>query len=219
MDTVDKILELLKIPKKTQKGLSEAIGMKAPNLNKILKRADNRTLSAEQLLKAAQYFGVDASYFSLDNDDKKPVARIPVVGTTSCGSPDINMSYDNSRTCYYNGEYYKESLYCVIANGDSMSPEIEDGDEIVCDPDVKPQHGDIVHYTIGDESAVKVYVEDKEAYIVQFIPYNGNEHFKTKTVRLDDEDTMRELKISKVVAVNKLKFNNRNSRLRLIGRA
>lgn len=180
---------------------------------------DKYNIPRDMIPKLENFFNKDAGFFLGNNDDKKPVARIPVVGTTSCGSPDINMSYDNSRTCYYNGEYYKESLYCVIANGDSMSPEIEDGDEIVCDPDVKPQHGDIVHYTIGDESAVKVYVEDKEAYIVQFIPYNGNEHFKTKTVRLDDEDTMRELKISKVVAVNKLKFNNRNSRLRLIGRA
>ena len=173
----------------------------------------------EELIKGlSEALGVSTTYF-FEDDEKKPVSKIQVVGTASCGAAEANMNYENSRTCYYNGEYYKDSLYCVIANGDSMSPEIEDGDEIICDPDVEPQHGDIVHYTIDGESAVKVYVKDEEAYLIQFIPYNSNEHFKTKTVRLDDTETMDRLKISKVVAVNKLKFNNRSSRLRLIGRA
>ncbi len=59
---------------------------------------------------------------------------------------------------------------------------------------------------------------DKEAYIMQFVPYNSNDNFKTKTIRLDDEETLEKLSYHKVVSVNKLKFNNRTTRLKMIGR-
>ena len=112
---------------------------------------------------------------------------------------------------------YKPSLYTLVANGDSMAPEIEDSDMIVCDPDLSVESGDMVHYSIHGESAVKIYVEDKEAHIIQFIPYNPIETFKTRTVRIDDVEH-EELKISKVVHIVKSTFNNRKSRLKLIGR-
>ena len=217
MDTLDKINSLLEEKGKTQKALAMFIGIQASSLNKILKRDEKakRKLSALQLLKASQYFGVSETYFSL-GVDTKPVSLIPVVGSTSCGSPDLNHLQEG-RTCYYNGDFYKDSLYCVIANGDSMAPDIEDGDEIICDPDEDAVNGDMVHYQINGESAVKIYIKDEEAYLIQFVPYNNSNTFKTKTVRLDD-DEFQDLKISKVVAVNKLKINNRASRLRMIGR-
>jgi hypothetical protein len=69
-----------------------------------------------------------------------------------------------------------------------------------------------------DENAIKVLAIDKEAHIMQFVPYNSSETFKTKTIRLDDEETLAKLTYHKVVSVNKLKFNNRAARLKLIGR-
>lgn len=214
MDIIDRIIELQKNTGITQKTIAETIGIAPPSVSNILNKK-GRKFQTEHIPLLADLFHVTEDY--LYGREKKPVRTIPVVGTTSCGSVDINHYQDDNRVCYYNGEHYKKSLYCVIANGESMSPEIEDGDEIICDPDAKPQNGDMVHYTIGNESAVKVYVKDEDAYIVQFIPYSSNENFKTKTIRLDDDEAHK-IKISKVVAVNKLKFNNRASRLRLIGR-
>lgn len=216
MDIVDKVKYLLENKKISQKKLAEELETYPANISDILKRK-GRKFQTEHIPKLAKIFDVSVDYLLGVDEIKKPVKTIPVVGTTSCGSVDINHYQDSDRVCYYNGEHYKKSLYCVIANGESMSPEIEDGDEIICDPDAKPQNGDMVHYTIGNESAVKVYVKDEDAYIVQFIPYNSNENFKTKTIRLDDDEAHK-IKISKVVAVNKLKFNNRASRLRMIGR-
>ncbi len=152
----------------------------------------------------------------MQNEKSYPVKMIPVLGTASCGSPDINHLQD-ARLVPYHGEFWHDKLYCVIANGDSMAPEIEDGDEVICDPTVTPKNGDIVHYKLYGESAIKVFFEDEDAYIVQFIPYNSNENFKTKTVR-KDSDEYEDLDISVVVAINKLKFTNRKARLRLIGR-
>jgi len=214
MDIVDKVVNLLKEKKKSRKSLSEFTGIPAPHLSDMLNRK-GRYLDTEHIPSIAKFFNVSTD-FLYGNTETKPVSLIPVVGSTSCGSPDLNHLQDG-RTCYYNGDSYKDSLYCVIANGDSMAPDIEDGDEIICDPDVDVINGDMVHYQINGESAVKVYVKDEDAYIIQFVPYNNTETFKTKTVRLDD-DEFQELKISKVVAVNKLKINNRASRLRMIGR-
>lgn len=72
----------------------------------------------------------------------------------------------------------------MIACGDSMSPDIEDGDEVICDPERKPQHGDIVDYKIYNEKAIKIFVEDTDANIIQLIPYNQNPEFKIRTIDL-----------------------------------
>lgn len=176
---------------------------------------DIRNPNPRQLEKITEFLRIDASNLIGQEKSVKPV---PIIGTASCGGCDINHLQENGRTAFYNGEFWKSSLYCVIANGDSMSPEIDDGDEVIIDPDVKCQHGDMVYYKIDAESAIKVLVIDKEAHIMQFVPYNPNECFKTKTVRLDDEETLNKLIYHKVVSVNKLKFNNRAARLKMINR-
>lgn len=173
-------------------------------------------IQTEYLVAIEDFFGKPRG--SLLDDSLKPVMTVPVIGETSCGEAIGSSFQDAGRTCYYRGDFFHPDLYCVIASGDSMAPEIEDGDEIVCDPRVVPAHGDLVHYTIHGESAVKVYVVDTDAHLAQFVPYNPSDTFKTRTIRLDDEEAA-ELKIIKVVAVNKLKFNNKSARLKLIGRS
>jgi len=177
---------------------------------------DLRNPNPKQVKKILDFLKIDADL--LFDDIKKEVKKIPITGTASCGGAESNHLQDLGGFALYGGEHYENSLYCVVANGDSMAPEIEDGDEIICNPDIEPKNGDMVHYKLFGESAIKVYFFDEEVNIVQFIPYNPSENFKTKTIRLDD-DIANELKISKVVAVNKLKFNNRLSRLKLIGKA
>lgn len=181
-------------------------------------RKGDRTPEPKFIEFISKILDISTDFLLNTNFSIKPVKKVPIKGTASCGAVDGNHLQDTGEYSYYNGDFYKPTLYCVIANGDSMAPEIEDGDEIICDPDVEPQNGDIVHYTLRAESAIKVYFKDDEAYMVQFIPYNTSESFKTKTIRLDD-DLASELKVSKVVAINKLKFNNRLSRLKLIGKA
>jgi phage repressor protein C with HTH and peptisase S24 domain len=174
------------------------------------------SIPREQIPKLEEYFSKPSGYFLATDLDTKPVFKVPVIGTASCGGSDMNHMQDDSLYCYYNGDYWHQDLYCVIANGDSMAIDIEDGDEVICDPNAKPMSGDIVHYRINGESAIKILVEDLEANIIRLKPYNPSEDFKTRTIRLDD-DEVDDLKMSKVVAVNKLSFNNRAARLRLVG--
>ena len=185
---------------------------------KSYRRKNNpRTPSLDKLIAFSEILGTSIEVIS-GKRSEAPVKLVPVIGTASCGGTEINCLQDENKKAYYNGDFWKQSLYCVIANGDSMSPEIDDGDEVIIDPDVPCQHGDMVYYKIDDESAIKVLAIDKEAHIMQFVPYNSSENFKTKTIRLDDEEMIERLTYHKVVSVNKLKFNNRAARLKLIGR-
>lgn len=148
---------------------------------------------------------------------EKPVKTIPVVGITSCGNAIEDCFQEKGRSCYYNGEFWTPKLYAIVACGESMSPEIDDGDEIICDPDAKIESGDIVHYRLHNETAVKVYNYDKDNHIIELIPYNPNPDFKTKVIRLESDEAD-EIIYHKVVAVNKLLFNSKSARLKKVGR-
>lgn len=212
----DNIKEARKRSGYTQLQLSELLKIGRSSLAQYESNIYEPSLEVVSLI--ATTLNIDVSELMGQKQTERPAKLVPVVGTASCGSCDINHLQDTSKKAYYNGDFWKNSLYCVIANGESMSPEIDDGDEVIIDPDVKPITGDMVHYKIDDESAIKVLVIDEDAYIMQFIPYNSNDCFKTRTVRLDDEDAMSRLSFHKVVSVNKLKFNNRAARLKMIGR-
>lgn len=215
MSFADNLKRFMKQNKLTANEIAEQLGLTRAAVtnwsNGIRFPKDDETIKA---LAKILRVGVDDLFA---DEDRKPVAKIPIIGETSCGAAISSSFQDIGRTCYYRGDFFSPDLYCVIASGDSMAPEIEDGDEIVCDPRVNPSHGDLVHYTIHGESAVKVYVVDTDANLAQFVPYNPSDTFKTRTIRLDDEEAS-DLKVVKVVAVNKLKFNNKSARLKLIGR-
>ncbi|MDR1976495.1 MAG: S24 family peptidase [Campylobacteraceae bacterium] len=163
--------------------------------------------------KIAQFYKTDLS--SLYDNDAKPIKKVPIVGAVSCGADVKSEKFEGFAPYKGNGKI--EKLYCVIACGSNMAPEIEDKDEIICDTDTKINSGDIVHYKINDESAVKIYVKDEDADILQLVPYIQDRDFKTKTIRLDDSNI--KITVAKVVAVNKIDIKSHQARLKLIGRA
>ena len=211
-----KIKEILDFKGIKQKKFAEMINETTVNVNRYIN--EQRQIPNSLLPTIAKELNISIDELLDGEITERKVSLVPVMGTASCGGTEINHLQDENKKAYYNGDFWKQSLYCVIANGDSMSPEIDDGDEVIIDPDVPCQHGDMVYYKIDDESAIKVLAIDKEAHIMQFVPYNSSETFKTKTIRLDDEETIERLTYHKVVSVNKLKFNNRAARLKLIGR-
>jgi repressor LexA len=181
-------------------------GSFVPTADKLMALGDILGIDPNILMGGKKFYGIT------------PVKKIPIIGASSCGKPVTDNYQGDNEFAYYNGEFYTPNLYCVIACGDSMSPDIEDGDEVICDPDRKPQNGDIVEYKIHNEKAIKIYVEYTDANIIQLIPYNQSPEFEIKTIRLDD-DEINDLHISVVVAVNKLRIHDRKARLKMIKRA
>jgi SOS-response transcriptional repressor LexA len=201
----------------TNKKIAERLGVSVSTVTHWSngRRFPQNDETIKKLLKVLQ---VESNELFEDTiSDKKPVRKIPVVGTASCGLPEVSILDSDDEYCYYSGEDYNQDMYALIACGDSMAPEVENGDKVVCDPHAQVQTGDIVHYQVGNENAIKIYVRDEDAYIVQFIPYNTSEEFKTTTIRLDD-DLAQELKVSKVVGIFGTNVKNRKARLKFIGR-
>ena len=192
MDTIDKILELLKQPKKTQLGLAKHIGLQAPNLNKILKRQENRQFKSDQMALVADYFDVSTDYmYGLDEIQKQKL--IPLIGKSSCGKPrdyDLN-GYEPIPVPL---DMYKSGMYAVEADGDSMSPKINDGDIVYCCPNQLINNGKIVHYWLDGESGIKKYKINELGTIISLIPINSEHDIITI-----HHDERHELIMAKVV--------------------
>lgn len=122
---------------------------------------------------------------------------VPIVGEASCGLPILN-SYQDDEVVYISENDYKKGLYAVIASGDSMTPEINDSDRVVCDPTAEIISGDLVHYKFYNDSAIKVYFRDEIKGITQFIPYNNTADFKTVTILDDDKEMIENITMAKV---------------------
>ncbi|MDR1284780.1 MAG: XRE family transcriptional regulator [Campylobacteraceae bacterium] len=198
----------------TQEEVAKHLGFTRSNIAQY--ESGSYDPSIDTLRKLAKLFKVDIGILSAVLP-KKLVRKIQIIGMASCGKDITNTYQDDNEFAYYSGNYWTKNLYCVIASGDSMYPEIEDGDEVICDPDAKVQNGDMVHYTIGNENAIKVYYKEDEAYIIQLVPFNQSDEFKTRTIKLDDE-IANKLKVVKVVSVNRLNFSNCKARLKMIGK-
>lgn len=147
------------------------------------------------------------------------VRFVPIVGEASCGLPITNQCQEYNKNTYISSNYWHKKLYAVRACGDSMAPEIQNGDEVICDPDEIIISGDIVHYKINGEDAIKVFFDNKELGALEFIPFNPNDVFKTKVIRKDNEDEINNLTMAKVIRINKVDFNNRLARLKIVRRA
>ncbi|EAU00368.1 S24 family peptidase [Campylobacter curvus] len=144
------------------------------------------------------------------------VKEIPVVGEASCGIPEPNSYQDYDQKTYCSADIWNEDIYAVIASGDSMYDLIERGDEVICDPRADILSGDIVHYEFNGESAIKVYFKEEKFGVVRFVPYNRSGEFKTLSFSVNDE-ALQNIKMVKVIKVNKSMENNRKSRLRAMG--
>lgn len=120
---------------------------------------------------------------------------IPLIGKASCGKPaeyDLN-GYDPVPVA---DEIYQDGMYAVESEGDSMLPKIAPGDILycLCENCTQINNGDIVHYSINDESGVKKYKINEAGTIISLIPINTE--FDVITIHHDDKI---DLRLSKVV--------------------
>ncbi|AXX89321.1 hypothetical protein CKA55_07400 [Arcobacter suis] len=194
----------------SQEMLGKLIGVTRNAITNYEKNSNTPTY--ENMKKLSLILGLDLS------SQEKNVKFIPITGTASCGVLENNCLQEENLKTYIQEDEWNKNLYAVIACGDSMATEIYDGDRAIIDPFVKVQNGDMVYYRIDDESAIKVFFEDNENYLINFIPYNVSENFKIKTIRKDDKLIMDKLIYHKVVHVVSSKKNNRAARLKIIGR-
>ena len=143
------------------------------------------------------------------------IKKVPIRGYASCGEPELN-EYSGGEIVYFPENLWNKDLYGVIACGDSMSPEIDNGDIVVCSEKEPIKNGDLVHYTLFNEDAIKIYYKD-ENDTIKLIPRNQNPCFFTRTIAATDSDLLENFKVSKVIRITKANINNRSARLKAVG--
>ena len=178
---IEKIANLLIEKNKRQADLSKFLNIPTSNLSNIL-QGNGRKFSVEQIALIAKYFNVSTDFlYGIESSIKSKF--IPLIGKASCGKPrdyDLN-GYEPVPIPL---DIYNDGMYAVEAEGDSMSPKINNGDIIYCQPNRIIDNGNIVHYWLNGESGIKKYKINEQGTIISLIPINSD--YDIITIHCDD---------------------------------
>ena len=193
MDLIDKINNLREEQKINQLKISKFIGLSAPHVSDALNRK-GRKFQAEHIPKLAKLFKVSESYL-LGSEDIVYVKNIPLIGFASCGIPS-NYDLNGYESVPVSAKLYKEGMYAVQAEGESMSPKINDRNIVYCNAHQHINNGDIVHYSIDGESGIKKYKMNEKGDTISLVPLNME--YDVISIHADEHVV---LKMAKVVGV------------------
>lgn len=114
------------------------------------------TPRSDKLLKASEYLGVPIDYL-LETDAKVEESNKPVraLFELAAGQGCINGSYPTEFT---EDEDEEDASWCVI-NGDSMSPELKDGDQVLVKHMTETRPQDMTVIKVDGESSTVKFVE------------------------------------------------------------
>ena len=103
---------------------------------------------AESAKRASEMTGKDFA-------PRAPTGRaIPLVGLVRAGLPTSpgDLVYDDCIVTDRDGD----DLFALRVSGDSMSPDLSDGDVVIVDPHIHPRPGDIVIARVDNEDAATI---------------------------------------------------------------
>ena len=183
MNFGDRLKKIRKQKNITQLQLSELIGISRASIAQYENNIYQPSL--ENIESIANTLNIDVSELFEDKANKKMVSRyIPLIGKSSCGKPkdyDLN-GYEPIPVPL---DMYKDGMYAVEAEGDSMKPKINDGDIVYCQPNRIIDSGNIVHYWLNGESGIKKYKINEAGTIISLIPINSD--YEVITIHCDDK--------------------------------
>lgn len=132
---------------------------------------EKRTPNPEQIKKMAIYFGVNTDFLIGVSQSVDRV--IPLIGKASCGIPK-EYDLNGYEPIPVPSKFYKNGMYAVEADGDSMKTKINHGDILYCDPNARIDIGNIVHYFYEGESGIKRYKENEKGDTILLVPENDD---------------------------------------------
>ena len=159
---------------------------------------DLRNPNPIQVKKILSFLKVDAdSLFDKNNTDTTKL--IPLIGKSSCGTPH-EYNLENYDSVPISSNIYNSGMYAVEAEGASMSPKINNGNIVYCDPSQSIENGNIVHYMVKGESGIKKYKINEAQTIVSLVPVNSD--YDIITVDQYENVDLRMVKVVGVVDTN-----------------
>lgn len=203
MNIADKIREEMEKNNIKQKDLIRHLNVTQGTVAKWLSRKEEnrREIPTTLLFKLASYIGVDPEYLlGLQEHKRVGIKYVPLIGLASHAVPiEDNLSGYEPVPIF--SKVYKERMYAVQSNCDSMSPKINNGNIVYCQRDTRIENGDIVHYSFGGKSGIKKYKHSDERNIITLLPINDG--FDMIFLTVEESST---LYMSKVVGVIDIDF-------------
>ncbi|WP_108062671.1 helix-turn-helix domain-containing protein [Poseidonibacter lekithochrous] len=148
--------------------------------------------STEKLSAIAKILNVTTDYL-LGKDMEVITKVIPLIGKSSCGKPK-DYDLNGYEPVPIPADMYRTGMYAIEAEGNSMTPKINEGDIVYCCPNQVVDSGKIVHYWLDGESGIKRYKINETGTIISLIPVNSDHDIIT--IHCDDNI---ELRMAKVV--------------------
>lgn len=158
-----------------------------------------RTPSPEQIKKLAKILKVSVSDL-FGESSKTKIRTIPLIGLASCGTPQ-EYDLNGYEPVPVSDDIYEEGMYAVRAEGDSMSPKINNNSIVYCNVHRHIENGHIVHYSLDGESGIKKYKINEKGDTISLVPINSD--FNVITIHADDES---DIKMARVVGVVDTEF-------------
>ncbi len=179
----DRLKKIRKEKNITQLELSEMISISRSSIAQYENNIYQPTIETIELI--ANTLNINVSELFEDKSRTRLISKyIPLIGKSSCGKPkdyDLN-GYDPVPVPL---DMYKDGMYAVEADGNSMKPKINDGDIVYCQPNRIIDNGNIVHYWLNGESGIKKYKMNEAGTIISLIPINSD--FEVITIHCDDK--------------------------------
>lgn len=184
----EKIRDARKSKGMSQGDLADKLGINRVSVSHYEKGKNSPTHA--NLLKLSAILGVQLL------DECSVITKfIPLIGLASCGIPkDYNLS--NYENIPIDSRLFRDGMYAVEAEGDSMTPKINSGNIVYCSPNENIENGSIVHYTYHGESGLKKFKINEDQDIISLIPMNSEYDIVTIS-----EFDAKNLRMSKVVGV------------------
>lgn len=185
-----KLKYYLKLRNKTQLDLAKAIGVSNTTINNYVKGYN--TPRMDKIDKICNYLNIERSNLLEDKEESNNTSqgiKIPVLGTVAAGIPisaveDI-LDYEEIPQSWQNqGEFFGLRI-----KGDSMKPDINDGDTVIVKQQSTANNGDVVIALVnGDDATCKKFEKlDNGIMLIsnnsEYSPmYFSNEEVTTKPV-------------------------------------
>jgi len=185
-NNIKKILDSKNIK---QKYFAELIGETTVNITRYLKEQRGIPESLYPIISKALNVSLDEILGTNSISSK----YIPLIGKASCGKPQ-DYDLNGYEPIPVPEDMYRVGMYAVEAEGDSMSPKINNRDIVYCCANQIIDNGKIVHYSLNGESGIKRYKVNEAGTIISLVPINSE--YDIITIHCDDNI---ELLMAKVV--------------------
>lgn len=132
-----------------------------------------RTPSIETFIKLAEFYSVPVDYLlGVNQDDDDGFLLIPILGSVPAGTPIEAIEEVEEYIDFYPRFVKHGELFGLRVTGDSMEPDIREGDIAIVEKQDFADSGDVVIVRVNGEDEVTVKKIKKSATGIMLIPTN-----------------------------------------------